>query len=184
MKFNEPTVGFVLYSVEPVKKFPPSWNRYFFELVKVIRAKSKDPHTKVGCVIATEDRTLLSTGYNSFPRGLDDNVPERAERPEKYYWIEHAERNAVYNAARTGTKLHGATIYMQGLPCVECARAIVQSGIKVIVYDMEAWKNWTSKKYGAEDLRRSITMLLECGVEIYGVDKDEKLYLVEPNGSV
>jgi dCMP deaminase len=149
------------------------WHEYFFELIKVIKQRSKDPNTKVGCVIVGPHNEIRSTGYNSFPRGLDDNVPERKDRPEKYLWIEHAERNAIFNAARVGVPLDGCVIYMQGLPCTDCARAIIQSGIKKIIYDAKEWAKWTSAKYNSELLDKSVRMLTECGVEIESVNIGE-----------
>ena len=146
-----------------------NWNEYFFNIVKQVREKSKDPNTKVGCVIAGPDNEIRSTGYNSFPRNIQDDVPERLERPEKYLWIEHSERNAIYNAARVGIPLKGCTIYMQGLPCMDCARAIIQAGITRIVYDANEWAKWTSAKYNQEMIEKSITMLSEAGVEIIAV---------------
>lgn len=142
------------------------WHEYFFELNKIIKSKSKDPNTKVGCVIVGPDNEIRSTGYNSFPRGLNDEVPERKERPEKYLWIEHAERNAIYNAARMGTPLAGTTIYMDGIPCLDCARAIIQAGIKKIIYSAEEHAKWNSPKYDSSVMNKSIEMLTECGVEI------------------
>ena len=81
-----------------------------------ISTRSKDPHTQIGCVIAGPDKNIRSTGFNSFPRGIKDDVPERLERPEKYLWIEHADRNAIYAAARCGTPLDGCSMYLPALP--------------------------------------------------------------------
>ena len=80
---------------------------------------------------------IVSTGYNSFPRGIDDNVAERQERPEKYFWFEHAERNAIYNAARIGVSTKGCTMFLTcDIPCADCARGIINAGIiKVYVMD-------------------------------------------------
>ena len=95
--------------------------------------KSKDQSTQIGAVIVGSDFEVLSTGYNSFPRGIDDNVKERQERPEKYFWMVHAELNAILNAARVGTRLKGSTIYLtSGLPCSNCARAIINAGIEKV----------------------------------------------------
>ena len=143
-----------------------TWPSYYFSLIQTIKQKSKDPHTKVGCLIVGSGREILSTGYNSFPRQLQDNVEERSKRPEKYFWIEHAERNAIYNAARAGIRLEEAEIWMQGLPCPDCARAIIQSGIKKIHIDWEEWLKWTSPTYTSDLTNRSIDMLRECGVKI------------------
>lgn len=106
-----------------------SWVTYFRELAKTVATKSKDPHTHIGAVIVGMDKEIVSTGYNSFPRGMNDDVQERYERPEKYFWMEHAERNAIYNAARIGVSTKGCTLFLDHwFPCVECARAIINSG--------------------------------------------------------
>jgi dCMP deaminase len=156
--------------MKTLDKHELEWATYLFNIVKVVRTKSKDPHTQVGCVITGQDHGIRSTGYNSFPRGLDDNVEERKQRPEKYLWIEHAERNAIYNAAKSGIPLDGCAIYMHGLPCTDCARAIIQSGIKKIVYDANEWAKWNSVKYNSELINKSLQMLSECGVEVVGVE--------------
>lgn len=142
------------------------WTNYFHSLLGPIKQKSKDPNTQVGCVIVGPGNEIRSTGYNSFPRGINDNAPERSIRPEKYLWIEHAERNAIYNAARVGVPLQGCTIFMEGLPCMDCARAIIQAGlIKVVINSVEAAK-WNSPLYNNELLEKSKIMLKEAGVEI------------------
>ncbi len=142
------------------------WAKYFDGIRERVLVKSKDKHTKVGCVVVGPDHEIRTTGYNSFPRGLNDDVPERYERPEKYDWIEHSERNAIYNAARVGIPLKGCTIYMGGVPCIDCARAIIQSGISRIVYNKESWAKWTSTRYDKKVTDKSLQMLQECGVEI------------------
>ena len=110
-----------------------NWIEYFRALAEVVSTKSKDYHTKIGAVIVGWDNSILSTGYNSFPRGINDDVPERQERPEKYFWFEHAERNAIYNAARNGVRIQGARIFLNcGLPCADCARGIINSGINEV----------------------------------------------------
>ena len=145
------------------------WAKYFFDMITVVRSKSKDPNTKVGCIIVGPDNEVRSTGYNSFPRGICDDVPERLERPEKYLWIEHAERNAIYNAARSGICTKGCTIYMQGLPCMDCARSIIQSGIIRIVYDKAKWAEWNSVKYNEELINKSLAMLAEGQIDVIGI---------------
>jgi dCMP deaminase len=110
-----------------------NWTEYFLNIAEQVKLKSKDESTQIGAVIVGIDNEVLSTGYNSFPRGMDDSKQERQERPEKYFWFEHAERNAIYNAARVGTALKNSTIYLtSGVPCMDCARGIVNSGIKVV----------------------------------------------------
>ena len=109
------------------------WHERFMKTAESVAEWSKDRSTKVGCVIVDDNRIILATGYNGFPRGVDDEIEERHERPAKYSWTEHAERNAIYSAARNGTKLEDSTIYIPWLPCADCARGIIQSGIKNVV---------------------------------------------------
>ena len=111
----------------------PSWDKYFMTMAYVVSKRSKDQSTKAGSVVVGGDHEILSTGYNSFPRGMQDDLPERQERPLKYKYFEHAERNAVYLAAKQGAKLAGATMYVNIMPCCDCARAIIQSGINEII---------------------------------------------------
>jgi dCMP deaminase len=148
----------------------PSWDHYFLNMVRTVSTKSKDPHTQIGCVIVGPDREIRTTGYNSFVRGLNDCVPERQERPEKYWWIEHAERNAIYNAARMGTSLNNCTIYIPSLPCVDCARAIVSVGIREVVNSNQAVAAWVQKPQWQEHIERTQQMFAECGVTMRGVD--------------
>ncbi|KKK73429.1 hypothetical protein LCGC14_2893930 [marine sediment metagenome] len=106
-----------------------SWCCYFMNIANLVSTKSKDKSTKAGAIIIGEGNIILSTGYNGFIRDMDDTLDELHERPEKYFWTEHAERNAIYNAARRGIKLLGSTAYTNVHPCIECARALVQAGI-------------------------------------------------------
>jgi dCMP deaminase len=142
-----------------------NWKEYFLGIAEQVKLKSKDESTQIGVVVSGVDNEVITTGYNSFPRGLDDSLPERQLRPEKYFWIEHAERNAIYNAARIGVSLKGATIYLtSGLPCMDCARGIVQSGIKkVVCKEVCTTKN---KEKWLESQSKSVELLKECGVEV------------------
>ena len=90
-----------------------TWDTYFISLAYLIAMKSKDTKTKHGSVIVGIDNEIVSTGYNSPPRGIDDNKPERQGRPEKYFWNEHSERNAIYNAARIGVSLKGCRLLIK-----------------------------------------------------------------------
>jgi dCMP deaminase len=112
-----------------------TWDRYFLNMLEGVAARSKDAHTKVGVIIVGPDQEIRSTGYNSFPRGINDNLPERQERPAKYLFFEHGERNAIYNAARVGIPLKGCKLYVCFYPCADCARAIIQSGIVEVIFD-------------------------------------------------
>ena len=142
-----------------------NWTEYFLEIAEVIKLKSKDQSTQIGAVVVGEGRNVLSTGYNSFPRGLDDSLQERQERPEKYFWMEHAERNAIYNAALEGVSLKNSTIYLtSGLPCMDCARGIVNSGIKVVWCKSVCTPK--NKEKWEESQKKSLQLLNECGVEV------------------
>ncbi|MBI1261280.1 MAG: dCMP deaminase [Rhizobiales bacterium] len=120
----------------------PNWDDYFMSMLPMIASRSKDPDTKVGCIIVGADHTPRTTGYNGLVSGIDDNRPERwsRENGEKYFWCEHAERNAIFSAARNGVALEGATIYTSLMPCVDCARGIIQSGIVRVVTDRAAFE--------------------------------------------
>ncbi len=114
-----------------------SWDRRFIALAEHISAWSKDPSTKVGCVVVGPDREIVTTGYNGFPRGVIDD-PKRMERPAKYLWTSHAEENAVAHAARIGVSLKGCTAYVTHCPCSRCARGLIQAGVKRVVFPNEA----------------------------------------------
>ncbi|MSU90313.1 dCMP deaminase [Rhodobacteraceae bacterium 2CG4] len=98
-------------------------------------AWSEDRDFHVGAVIVGEAHEVRASGYNGLPRGVSDADEARFDRAsgEKFHWIEHAERNAIYNAARAGTAIAGCTIYVNRFPCADCARAIIQSGIVRVV---------------------------------------------------
>ena len=158
-----------------------NWHEYFFEICDILLKKSKDQSTKIGCVIVNQNHSIVSTGYNDFPRGAIDNgldsrvanikqyqvIQLRRERPLKYKWTEHAERNAIYNAAMHGISLINTEIYIKGNPinlpcCCDCTRAIIQSGIIKVHYKNikdipDRWK---------EDNEISTEMFKECKVEV------------------
>ena len=141
------------------------WDARWLALAEHIGGWSKDRSTKVGCVIVGSANQVLAQGYNGFPRGINDDIDERHERPAKYRWTEHAERNAIYNAARHGIRLEGAAIYVPLHPCADCARAIIQSGItKLVTAEMEsdddARVRWRDSHKAAD------IMLAEAGVTV------------------
>lgn len=141
------------------------WTRRWMALAGMVASWSKDRSTKTGCVIVRDD-VLLSTGYNGFPRGAHDDVDTRHERPAKYKWTEHAERNAIYNAARNGVALDGAVMVLPWYPCMDCARAIVQVGIGQLVCHKP---NWDDAKWGA-DFVAARELFGECGVKVVYVE--------------
>ena len=146
------------------------WDEYFMGIAQAVKVKSKDKHTQIGAVIVGTDNEIISTGYNSLPRGIDDYRPERYDRPEKYNWMEHAERNAIYNAARIGVSTKGARMYMTcGMSCIDCARAIIQAGIRwVYLIPGEGAKGG---HYDDEQFTVSETLLKEAGINIVYMDR-------------
>ncbi|MDX1979035.1 MAG: deaminase [Bryobacteraceae bacterium] len=141
----------------------PNWDEYYLQICRMVGARSKDPNTKLGCIIVGPAREIRTTGYNSFPRHIRDDVPERLVRPEKYLWIEHAERNAIYNAARCGTQLEGCTLYVEIMPCMDCARAIVQAGIIEVVVSATRMAEYSSDYYDTH-FRKVETLFSEARV--------------------
>jgi dCMP deaminase len=141
------------------KVYDRDWR--YIEMADLVGTWSKDRSRKVGCVVVGPNKEVRSTGYNGFPRRVSDVIEERHKRPAKYMWTEHAERNAIYNAARVGIPLEGCTIYMAWFPCIDCARAIVQSGITTLVSASQPDLN--DPKYG-EEFRTGLQLLKEAGI--------------------
>lgn len=106
------------------------WDKRFLDLADHVGDWSKDPRTKVGAVIVDQKKRVVSLGYNGFPRGVSDRVERYMDRETKHLFVSHAERNALDNAS---TQLDGCTMYAALKPCSECAKAIIQRGIKRVV---------------------------------------------------
>jgi dCMP deaminase len=111
----------------------PNWDHWFLSLCFVVSERSLDPSTKHGCVVVSEDKTILSVGFNGPPRGIDDSVVPLT-RPEKYDWLIHSEDAAIINAARHGINLFGSTFYITGKPCEICFGKIISVGAKKIIH--------------------------------------------------
>ena len=113
-----------------------SWDEYFMGVAILASQRSKDPSTQVGACIIDGEKRILSTGYNGFPQGCsDDEFPwnrDESKGDTKYQYVVHAELNAILNAS--GKKLAGSTVYVGLFPCHECTKAIIQSGIKEVIY--------------------------------------------------
>lgn len=161
---------------------PPSWDAYFIKIMYMVAEKSKDPKTKIGAVLV-KDKRIVSTGYNGLCRGVNDNIPERSVRPAKYSWYEHGERNAIYAAAFYGIATEGTTLYTNGVPCIDCARGVIQAGVsKIIVHkayeDMSAsaarQKSNESQWKGHNDV--SLTMFKESGVIVEVFEKPVEVF--------
>ena len=149
------------------------WDSRWMALAQLVATWSKDRGRKVGAVIVGPDKEVRSTGFNGIPRGVNDDVEERhdAETGEKYLWVSHAERNAIYNAALLGVSTKNCTIYVPWYPCIECAKAIVQAGIaKIVCFEPDlADSNW------GRDFEKSLIILGEGNVVTKLVD--QKNYL-------
>lgn len=140
-----------------------NWDEYFNDMVVFVSSKSKDRSSKVGCVIVGPAHEIRTTGYNGFCRGINDDIDERHARPAKYLWAEHAERNAIYNAARNGISLEGCTAYVSMFPCADCARALIQSGVVKLVCPSI---DYNTSKIPTENYLTSLLMMEEAGVEM------------------
>ena len=120
-----------------------SWDEYFMGVAHLSGMRSKDPNTQVGACIVSPDNKILSMGYNGFPKGCsDDEFPwarEGEPLDNKYFYTTHSELNAILNYR--GGSLEGSTLYVSLFPCNECAKAIIQSGIRYIIYDEDKYKN-------------------------------------------
>lgn len=123
-----------------------SWDEYFMGVSILSGMRSKDPNSQVGACIVSADNKILSMGYNGFPKGCsDDEFPwgrEGEDLEKKYLYVTHSELNAILNYR--GTSLEGAKLYVSLFPCNECAKAIIQAGIKTIVYDSDKYADTSS----------------------------------------
>ena len=155
-----------------------NWDEYFMGIAKLTAGRSKDPNTQVGAVIVSESNRVLSTGYNGTPNGFnDDDFPwGRDGHPleTKYMFVCHAEANAIDNFRGYKKEFENARIYVDLFPCNECAKKIIQSGIKEVIY--------LSDKYADSDSTKASKLLFDaCGIKYRKLDeihqKDFKISL-------
>jgi len=144
-----------------------SWDEYFLLQAYLISLRSIDAQTQCGAVLVNELKTILSTGYNGFMTGINDNILPNL-RPEKYPYFLHAEHNAVLNCAKNGISTLNATAYITSPPCSNCFQILHQAGIKKIIY----LKNYNVAKMienEEEQIRLKILSMLspieDCGIE-------------------
>ena len=130
-----------------------SWDEYFMGVAMLAARRSKDPNTQVGACIVSQDNIIISTGYNGLPNGCsDDEYPWNREGTEtKYPFVVHAELNAILNA--NGRDLRGSRLYVALFPCNECAKAIIQAGVKEVLY--------LSDKYADSPSTRASTRMMD-----------------------
>lgn len=138
-----------------------TWDEYFMSIAKLSAMRSKDPNTQVGACIVSNDNRILSIGYNGAPNGFDDEKFPWAREGEnlntKYPYVCHAELNAILNYRGSKKDLESAKIYVDLFPCNECAKVIIQSGIKEVIYLSDKYAN-------SENNIASRRLLDECGV--------------------
>lgn len=146
-----------------------TWDEYFMGLAHLSALRSKDPNTQVGAAIIDENHRVVSVGYNGFPKGCsDDEFPwsrSGGVLNSKYAFVVHAELNAILNSPRS---VSGCTIYVSLFPCNECAKAIIQSGIKRIVYESDKYAD-------TETTIASKKMLQAAGIELVQLENTIKL---------
>lgn len=151
---------------------PLTWDEYFMNIALLSAKRSKDPNTKVGACIVSKDNRILSIGYNGAPNGFDDNYFPWKREGEflevKYAYVCHAELNAILNYPGVRESLKDAKIYVDLFPCNECAKAIVQSGIKEVFY--------LDDKYADTDaFKASIMIFKMCGVKYTKLENIRKI---------
>ena len=142
------------------------WDMRFMNVAREISTWSKDPSKQIGAVAVNSDRRILATGYNGFPKGIED-TPERYENRElKYSLVVHAEMNCIYNATFNGISLKDATLYVWGLPvCSDCAKGIIQVGInRIVMATSDVPGKWS------ESFEKSRTMFEEANIEISNIN--------------
>ena len=143
------------------------WNIRFLKLAKEVSTWSKDNSSQVGAVIVDSNNRVVSLGYNGMPRGVNDDISSRHERPEKYFWFEHAERNAIYQSREN---IEGLTIYITHYPCPDCTRGIIQSGLKRVIIDK---KNGLGSRFSqrlGEGVNVVIKMMGEANISYAEID--------------
>lgn len=149
------------------------WQLRFLRMAYQVASYSKDSSTQVGSVIVTANGKPRSFGFNGMPMGIDDTVPERQERPEKYLWYEHAERNAFYLADRS---LEGCILFSTHILCPDCARGAIQKEISAIVIDRY---NGTESDFWKDKHSTTLTLLNEAGIKLIQTHSDVKLERIE-----
>lgn len=145
-----------------------SWSEFFMGVAELAAKRSKDPNTKVGACIVNNENHILSTGYNGMPIGCDDDQMswerEGSFSASKYAYVCHAELNAILNC--DGRSLKGSILYVTNFPCNECAKAIIQAGIRKVIF--------LEDKYPDSDATKVAKMLfVTCGVSVVPFDEGE-----------
>ncbi|MEE1031749.1 MAG: dCMP deaminase family protein [Ruminococcus sp.] len=150
-----------------------TWDEYFMGVAKLAGMRSKDPNSQVGCCIVSKDNKILSMGYNGFPKGCsDDEFPWAREGDPletKYLYVTHSELNAILNYQ--GESLKGAKLYVSMFPCNECAKAIIQSGIETVIYELDKYPD-------SDSVRASKRLMDAAGVRYYKYNHTKRDILI------
>ena len=148
--------------------FLSKWDIRFLRIAEEVRQWSKDPGTKVGSVLV-KDRRILSTGYNGFPASISDDLSRYNNRDLKLSITVHAEKNAILNAAKNGTKVEDSTLYVTFPPCSQCASAVIQAGVALVVCPCLS----TAPERWRESFKAASDLFYEAGVKVlYYSDAD------------
>jgi dCMP deaminase len=151
--------------------FNYDWNIAFMQQAQLMSTRSKDPSTKVGCIIVSPSRFVLSEGYNGFPRGVADTPERLNDRAQKYPRVVHAEANAIINAGRNGAKIDNGILFVTQPPCPNCAKMIAQAGIREVFYiDLE--KSKVNIASWREELAISFDIFDEVGIKYHAIPKE------------
>jgi dCMP deaminase len=151
------------------------WDELFFNLIKEYRAKSKDPSSQFAAIIVNDDHDPISFGFNGFPRKVDDSPERYANRELKYKIVQHAEANAIVNAASNGKATKGCSIYIDTWPCSNCCGMIINAKIKEVVLngDSEIHNNAAFQERWKESIELTKMLFREAGIKIRIYKKDE-----------
>ena len=154
-----------------------SWDEYFMSVAKLSAMRSKDPYTQVGCCIVSKDNRILSVGYNGAPNGFDDEkFPWGREGnclDTKYMYVCHSELNAILNYRGNNNDFIDAKIYVRYFPCNECAKAIIQTGIKEVIYSFSY-----DYDHHSDEMEVSIRLFDQCGVKYRKFNPSDKKEIV------
>lgn len=152
-----------------------SWDEYFMAVAQLSAMRSKDPHTQVGACIVSSDNRILSIGYNGAPNGFKDEMFPWANEGEtletKYLYVVHAERNAILNYRGSRKDLEDSKIYVDLFPCNECAKEIIQAGIKEVVYLSDKYAN-------TDEIIASKRLLNSCNVKYRKIEQSKDKNIV------
>lgn len=150
-----------LHIETPYEENVEKWDKRFLRIAREVSRWSKDPSTQVGA-IAVKDRRILATGYNGFPREIDDDPARLVDRELKHKYIVHAEQNMIYNATNNAVSLQGCTVYVWGLPnCSECTKGLIQVGAEEIIcaYPVDSNPKWMDSYSLSEELMHEAGVL-------------------------